>query len=337
MSFGAKHYVPVLKTKQGERWALSNLDTARRQFITPLIEIHAHETLPPTAQAAAICEALAAEWGTDAQLFLDTRWLHPEGGDPALIAGALASAREQSLAAIPVATVQYGQNSREQLSADLEEDSLGCMIRIRPVDLQEPDAILGLAASLGLELADADLLLDYRSAAPNLNFDINRIPDLLSWRTVTVASGSFPRSLGNHPLDEWFTLPRIEWQSWIQAFTTGGLKRMPSYGDYTTRDTGAPASGGKPSVNIRYTRDEDWLCRMGGRLEDGAAPQMKQFCTLLINHQSYSGQAFSAGDAQFYDKSLPGTGTGGAGDWAKWPISHHLAYAADQIAALPAV
>jgi hypothetical protein len=231
--------------------------------------------------------------------------------------------------------VQYDQTSRDQLAAEIETDGNGCLVRIRPADLQEPDEVENLVSDLGLEAGDVHFLLDYQGAAMNLAFNIPQIPMLGDWRTLTVASGSFPRSLADYPLNDWFNLPRTEWVAWMQARTQGLIKRDPSFGDFTTRDPGAPAKGGKPSVNIRYTRDQDWLCRMGGRLEDGAAPQMKQFCSLLIAHPSYSGQTYSAGDTEYFNKSLPETGTGGTGDWAKWPISHHLTFVADQIASLP--
>jgi hypothetical protein len=336
LSFGFNHYVPILKTKQGERWSLATLSGLRRAHLTPLLEVHAHKTLGPTAHASVICESLVEEWGTNDYFFLDTRWLHAEVGDPAVIAGVLQSARDSSLLTIPVATIQYDAIAREQLAAEIEVDGRGCLIRVRPSDLQEPEAVLDLANNLGLVPADLHLLLDYRSNPMNLEFDLNRIPALDEWRTVTVASGSFPRSLADRPLNEWFTLSRAEWNAWFMNITEG-MKRRPSFADYTTRDPGAPANGGKPSVNIRYARSNDWLCRLGGRLEDGAAPQMKTFCSLLTAHESYSGQTFSEGDAEYYDKSLPDTGTGGSGDWTKWAISHHLAFVADQVASIDVV
>ena len=331
LDFDFKHYVPILKTKQGERWSLATLSGARRTHVTPLLEIHAHKTLGPTAHASMICESLVEDWGTNDYFFLDTRWLHAEVGDPAVIAGVLQSARDSSLLAIPVATIQYDATAREQLAAEIEADGHGCLIRIRPSDLQEPEAILELADSLGIAPTDTHLLLDYRSSPMNLEFDLNRMPSLNDWRTLSVASGSFPRSLADRPLNQWFTLPRIDWTSWSTGITET-IQRRPSFSDYTTRDPGAPANGGKPSVNVRYARPNDWFCRLGGKLEDGAAPQMKTFCSLLVVHESYSGLTFSEGDAEYYEKSLPDTGTGGSGDWAKWAISHHLAYVADQVA-----
>lgn len=333
LTFDANHYVPILKTKQGERWALASLLPSRRSHVTPLLEIHAHRTLSATEHAAQICESLVVDWGTSDHFFIDTRWLHPEAGDPAVISGVMESVRDSGLLAIPIATIQYDAVSREQLAGDLDIDGPECAIRIRPSDLPNSQALLELVNDLGTTTQACHLILDYRSTPMNLAFDIARVPNLAEWRTLTVASGSFPRSLSERPLNQWFVLPRLEWNAWIESLNTGNLARMPAFGDYTTRDSGAPANGGKPSVNIRYTRATDWLCRMGGRLEDGAAPQMKEFCSLLVSHTSYSGQQFSAGDAEYYDKSLPTTGTGGSGDWAKWPISHHIAFVADQIAA----
>ena len=172
-----------------------------------------------------------------------------------------------------MATIDYDATAREQLAAILEIDGLGCMIRIKPADLTAPDEIVNLVQDLGIPATDIHLLLDYRSSGMNLAFDVARIPILTSWKTFTSAAGSFPRSLLGQPMDEWFELPRLEWTTWQNAITGGKLARTPSFGDYATRDPGAPASGGKASVNLRYTRTNDWLVRLGQRLEDGLHPR----------------------------------------------------------------
>ena len=43
-AFDHKHYVPIMKTKAGEQWALSTLSSAAGQGITPLLEVHQHKT-----------------------------------------------------------------------------------------------------------------------------------------------------------------------------------------------------------------------------------------------------------------------------------------------------
>jgi len=67
-------YVPILKSKAGERWALSHLTPARKAKVRPLLEFH-----PPGAKSLgehveSICESLQAAWGVDRlDLLLDYR------------------------------------------------------------------------------------------------------------------------------------------------------------------------------------------------------------------------------------------------------------------------
>ena len=41
--FDHRHYVPILKAKAGECWALSNLKSPTRNIITPVIELVKHD------------------------------------------------------------------------------------------------------------------------------------------------------------------------------------------------------------------------------------------------------------------------------------------------------
>lgn len=62
--FDYKHYVPILKTKAGERWALSHLPPSDRDHLTPLLEIHPHESRSADIHSREICESFANIWQT---------------------------------------------------------------------------------------------------------------------------------------------------------------------------------------------------------------------------------------------------------------------------------
>jgi Beta protein len=333
LAFSDRHYIPILKTKQGERWSLATLPPDLRAVITPLLELHPHKTLDSTQHAASVCEELVGDWGVDLAFFLDTRWLHGEAGSSPIAEAAFQAARDNGLQAIPVIRPALGPQVLEVIGAIVEEDQRGVLMRVLPSDLTHPEAILGAVQSSGLAPAETHLLLDYRSQQMNLSFDLPRIPALTEWKTFSAASGSFPRSLADRPLDQWVEIQRLDWQSWLQGRQETRLRR-PSFGDYATRDPGPAAQGGKASVNLRYCLESTWLCRVGGRLEDGAAPQMRNFCALLVADARFSGRTFSAGDAEIFNKTLPDTGTGGPAEWAKWSLSHHIVFAGRQIQGL---
>jgi hypothetical protein len=331
LDFDHKHYVPILKTKAGERWAIANLSSDARRMTTPLLELHSHANLSPADHAENTCEALETVWGTDVPFFFDTIWLHGEEGNPAIIEAVFASARNHGLLTIPVVRLSYSDSSREQIRAVVDEDERGCMLRVKPQHLNHPPELTNLLDDLGLSAADVHLILDYRGSQMNLPFDIPRIPELQNWRSLTAASGSFPHSLAHLPINTWHSLPRNDWTSWENQVTGNGLARIPAFSDYTTRDFGAPPSGGQPSVNLRYTSETEWLVRVGGKVNAGASPQMKAVCQSLIERDEYSGEDYSAGDAAIHETAQQESGPGNTQQWAMWGISHHLEFASEQI------
>lgn len=330
MRFDHKHYVPILKTKAGERWALSHLAPGLRSDFTPLMELHPHDELGVGAHAADICEALEAIW-SDAPFFLDTVWFHSETGNPAVIDAVFSAARAHSLSAIPVVRLTYGRTTLQQIRAEIDEDDRGYLLRLTPDEIADTHRIDAVLGDLELPASEVHLMLDYRGRAMNLLTHVPTVPHLEDWRTFTSASGSFPRSLATLPLNAWQQLPRHDWTTWESAVAGGGLARLPAYGDYTTRDYGEPAAGGRPSVNLRYTTDNHWLVQVGGKVAAGAAPDFKRFCQQLISRPEYTGQAFSAGDQELYSRAQLGTSSGGSQSWVQWSINHHLTFVNQQI------
>jgi len=333
--FKRKHYIPILKSRQGEQWALASLKTQSRSRLTPLIELHKHKSKSVNDHANEMCEALANGWGTSRPFFLDTVYFGVEGASAASsVTTIFNAARSCGLNAIPVIGPERSQSYRSRVRQVAEQDGRGVMIRARHDDVNANIAttINAVVGDLGLSHDSIDMLLDYRSADLNLTVDIPRIPNIADWRTFTVASGSFPRSIGNYQQGTWHLQPREEWTQWLAQSGLPGIVRLPTFGDYATRDPGPPAGGGKPNVAVRYTSNNDWLVRVGGRVADGAAPQMVAICDDLVHRPEFSGPTFSAGDEAIANCATGNHGTGNVGQWTAWALSHHLEYAAHQVA-----
>jgi hypothetical protein len=331
-NFNHLHYVPILKTKAGERWALSHLSLDLAKHATPLMEFHTHKTTPISIHVAETCEALGAAWGVERPIFLDTHWLHGESGNPAVIQASFDSAREQ-VKAIPVVRMSYEESCRDELASVIEQDGRGLLLRIRVSDLNHPDRIDTILSDLSTTARDGHLMIDYRGQQMNLESDIPRVPHLEEWRTITVASGVFPRSLADYSLNEWHSFSRLDWTSWKSGIESN-LKRKPAFADYATRDPGAPAGGGLPRVSLRYARKTKWLVRQDGRVADGASPQMKQVCASLVATKEFDGPSYSAGDSAIALAALPESGPGNAGQWVMWGINHHLVLTLREIGGL---
>src|SRR4051812_40074243 len=114
VNFDHEHYVPILKTKRGERWALQRIKNELAPDITPLLEIHPPGKNSTESHIEATLEALTSTWGTERPFFLDTLWLHEQNGNPAIIETVFDIAREKQLQCIPVTRLSYGETTLEQ-------------------------------------------------------------------------------------------------------------------------------------------------------------------------------------------------------------------------------
>jgi len=323
-------YVPVLKSKAGERWALSHLHGPAKSKIRPLVEFHPHDTKALGDHVEGICDGFQAAWGVNRWFYVDTIWLHGNSGSPAVIGEVYEAAASADLQTVPVVRTSYDDASLQQLQNIISEGKRGCMLRITPETLSTPTLIDAVVEALGVSRADVDLLLDYRQHPMSLTTDVVRIPHVSDWRLFIATSGVFPKSLTFLPLHQWHPLPRHDWQSW-QSGIAGAIRRKPIYSDYTMRPPGPPADFGEPSVNLRYTLDDHWLVQMGGKHKDGAAPEMHVMCSQLVANSDYSGEDFSAGDEEIDRVTDETEGPGGPTQWLQWCVSHHMEFVVGQL------
>jgi Beta protein len=324
------HYVPILKTKAGECWAVGNLSPTVSQLLTPLFEIHPHKDKDSVSHAEGMCETISSVWGTSSEFFLDTVWLHPGNGDPSLIATAFEYARGEGLQAIPVVRATYDQAALDVITDINAEDERGYVLRL-PSDLAAShEAIHAVTRYLDIPLEKVDLLLDYRHHPMDLVADVPKLPNLGEWRRFIAASAAFPRSTASLPLNTWHHLPRHDWATWQKV---GKVKRRPMFSDYVIRDPGPPATGGEPSANLKYTRAESWYVRIGRKLKQGYASDMYEICKSLVESGQFDGPTYSRGDAIINDlaEGRGAPGPGGAQQWLQWAMNHHLTFAAQQV------
>lgn len=324
-------YVPILKSKAGERWALSHLTPERKEKLRPLFELHPPKAKSLGEHVESICESLQTAWGVDRRFYVDTIWLNGNAGSPAIIAGVFEATEDSDLQAIPVVRPTYDDSSLEQLRAIISENERGCLLRITPQTLNTPAVIDSVLEALEVSPDEVDLLLDYRQHAMLLPTHIPLIPHLADWRRLVAASGVFPMSLASLPLHQWHELPRHDWASWQNGIASP-LGRKPTFSDYTMRPPGAPAEFGEPSVNLRYTLDDHWRVQMGGKHKQGAAPEIHDMCSQLRDSAEYSGADFSSGDEQIDRIADAVDETGGPTQWLQWCVSHHIEFVVEQLA-----
>lgn len=358
--FGAKHYVPILKGKEGEFSALRDLAELARQYLTPLIEIppvpHGigldDPGLSVEAHLTKATHKLAVAWGPYAHLFVDLGGL---GDADSLGSGAhplshvFCLLRDCRIQAIPVAPLFASPALHRAIAETATRDRRGACLRLRPADILCGDfdsALDAFREDAGLRWRNVDLIVDLGAigaeeaseTATVAEHLIELIPSVNSWRSLTVAASAFPPDLSGLTRDEISAIPRAEWAAWRRV--TGKrhrLPRLPAFADYAIAHPAVPTLNPRTmrlSANIRYTVPGHWLVARGRDVKQHGWGQTRELCKALVGRPEYVGASFSKGD-QYIEECAFGTrGPGNATVWRAVGTSHHLTLVTREVAKL---
>jgi len=272
--FGPQHYVPILRWKRAERFAVEKLPDCYRARVTPLLEPTPWLFEPPSRANKSgqrrnaeevivqISRDILKHWGNN-PLFCDF-WHVSKVPDIHGRIHPLVFLAEQShnlrLNIIPVTGILRPERYQEAVSHIVRENPKGVCIRVHPGDIRRPTfqgQLQDLLARLKLSETDVDLLLDCQDlngVAPDLVVLVSAIPRVKTWRTLTVSCGAFPKDLsGLKPGIR--RIQRLDWISYKKmASDSGKLARIPSYSDYTIQHAQfeEPREGCNFSASIRY-------------------------------------------------------------------------------------
>jgi hypothetical protein len=346
VKFDHRHYVPILKAKAGEFWALSHLKEPTKSLLTPVLELAPHDKKKTNFEADLMKKVTALGESWKSQFFFDVQHIAPKNGLPeaGTISAAFKRIRGLGMSGIPVTKLGYSPKFQDAIRAIVSQDNVGLMVRLGVGDLAIREklttALTNLCTFLGVPENEVDLMIDYGFKHPDEYEDLivlqelhfSKIPKLKSWRTLTLASASFPESINDLPHAEWVPLERTEWKSWERLTFAGKTARKPSYGDYAIRHPKPPGFG-TPKPNLRYTLENSYLCRR----DEAKHAAMKDICRSLIKRSEYTGAPFSAGDAAISATAANqgSGGTGGGQQWTQWCSNHHVEFVATQIQNLP--
>lgn len=358
--FDHRHYVPMLRARQGEFGALSEIGVPSKSKMTPLFDIPAaqwdfdkdapskpiHEYLPTFP------EKIRKSWGLGF-CFVDLLDLEgelmPDGSHPVSLF--FKQAADEDMSAIPVVGLQRSQPYLIAVREVVRRDGRGVCVRIDNNDLENPgslsNGLVDLLTFLGLKREQCDLIFDLKTitleARGPIVFAMNTIlgllPGIEGWRTLTLAGSSFPDSMMAVPSHTFHQLPRVEWEIWSSITSRGGIPRLPTYGDYCVA---SPSTTGevidprvmRMSANLRYTLDTTWLLLKGRNVREHGYEQFQDLCRRLVDTDFFRGKDFSWGDNYIYEAANKLAGPGNASTWRKVGTSHHLALVKHQIASL---
>ncbi len=354
--FDNTQYVPVIRWKRGERWALANLHPEVRSRVTPLIEF-----IPQNFEEKKIdkCNGLSGRMNVIASEIKDSWGCSPcfldfdhvedvisgmsKSHPLELIGNAM---RFFALKSIPVTGVS--RTARQQRAADKVAAALGNGIGIRVTArevLQESrsNEIRALLGALGRKPQDAHLIVDLQALdgpAPLPAAIVGAIPQVADWATLTVVAGAFPSDLTQYEKNTQQEEPRADWLWWRNAVSNGmSLVRTPTFGDYTVQYGRyvEPPSFCNPSASIRYTADSYWVIMRGEGIMNDDGPGRDGYvgnAMLLLERAEFCGPDFSAGDGYIHSMGRQGTKVGSPETWIRAAINHHITFTVRQIASL---
>jgi hypothetical protein len=353
-NFEPQHYIPILRWKEAERGALSQLDVDDLAHLTPLIEIvpenfvQNNKRLPDDVAMYWVGGQLMQCWG-EYPIYIDLlnlpRALVPQSGNCLVqlanytgFFGSLlipvTGLRRESLYNIAVRDVAKMMNQGACLRLTFED--------LHSVTLDR--SIADLVSLLDLNHKEMDLLIDCKaidSCLPTFEYISQLIPDIDEWRNFVIAGGAFPKDLSRYRKNERHSIQRREWISWRdQANTLSSGTRLPNFSDYTIQH--AQYSARRPgrmhySASIRYTIEDNWVLMRGENVFRKGGPGFKQYpdlAIMLCDLSQYCGEGYSSGDRYIKEISLQTAETGAATQWLQAGINHHITFVIRQLTAL---
>lgn len=339
MTFGAHHYVPILKVKQGEKAALSRVASARVPRITPLLEIVERKEKGIDKHIETAFKGLSGAVSAYPRCFIDTREIAPDG--PAAAHAVFSRAKAAGLVFTPVT----GISRTVDVVPALDHKDHGIALRLTRAEFeagQLPSAIPAFLGAHNLSPSDVDLVVDLGAvedmivdgiAALTSGF-LADVPHHQDWRTFTVSASAFPISMGVVNRHSQELVERSDWLAWRDHLhaSRDSLVRLPAYSDYGIQHPlgveGFDFRFMQVSAAIRYTKPEHWLLVKGESTRSVLpSEQFPQLATRLVyGHlkQHFAGATHCLGCRAIKAAADGADGYGSAGAWRRLGTIHHL-------------
>jgi len=340
MTFGAKHYVPILKVKQGEKAALSQVASAHVHRITPLLEIverKAGKTMEAHIETA--FKGLRGSVSSYPRCFIDTREISADG--PNAAHAVFSRAKTAGILFAPVT----GVTRNADVGPALEHRDHGLALRLTRAEFESGQlrsAVETFLHTHGLSPAEVDLIVDLGAVeemivdgvAALTNAFLADVPNQQDWRTFTVSACTFPISMGGVERHSHDLVERSDWLAWRDHLhgNRHALTRLPTYSDYAIQHP-LGVEGFDPrimqvSATIRYTTAEHWLLVKGESTRSTLpSSQFPLLATRLVYghlQHYFAGAAHCVGCQQIKAAADGASGYGSAAAWRKLGTVHHL-------------
>ena len=356
-------YTPVLKLRAGQQDALKSLSNQTKARVLPLMEV----VLPKPKKKDDDRQKLLAKFNQTEIPKLQKTILDIWGERPAIIDFRRIGSAESEIRGLEAA---FGEAYQQELyprqpnlivainpnDPDSHLEAIGKIITKNSnatkacIRINSPpnynrvslnQKIKSALSKLGLNMRQVYVLLDLEGdtgvEAYKYAIDLGHsLSNVASCQGLIVASGEFPNTLSSFKPYEVSKMPRRGWLNWVNHGSDRAI-----FSDYTIRPPGDDytAQFGKPSTNLRYTTENDYIIVRGKVNEDEKFPYLAR---ALEMEQQFYGPDFSSGDLNMarriadlkqYQARLTNE-TPKPGNHRQWiadTINHHITLAASQI------
>jgi len=357
--FSHKHYVPILKSKEGEFKALYELKTSTKKAITPLFEIidipwnyeEEEESKTIEVHLNKIAEKVSVNWGQSYIYFVDGLLIDENRKMSDAVTHYFDYffnlLRHSNSNGIPVTGLNRHIDYKNAIRKIASIDKRGLCIRLEISDLSN----VNLNSDIDKELQfykvspqETDLIIDLdviQQMPLNIlsltiqNF-INTLTYINDWRTLTLSSSSFPIDLSSISGNTIDVIDRHDWELW-NVILGLKVKRLPSYSDYGIAHPETIEIDPRflvMSASIRYTCPKYWLILRGRSVKKYSFSQYYVLCHALTGRPEYSGNQFSWGDQYIENVANRTDGPGNATTWRKVANNHHFEMVIHQLSNL---
>ena len=332
-------YVPVLKTKQNEFLALSELDEKIKNKIKPLFILTQDKC---RERATSLANNLNNKW-TFREVFIDICQVNNfninQLDHVTYIFSDLANHN------IPFTPVIHLDNPNQTaINYTIQNRiSSAILVRIRNFSHSTPNNLKQLIGSLSNV---TDVILDFGSdietSRQNHSFNISTyISHISSYISpninIIITGSSVPSEL---PRDNYMPFgiePRTEWLGFYDYYISAPQNNPIIFGDYsiTHPDEAEPMTFVNPNAKIRYTISDSYLFAVGYQVHSHSSGfgQYHAMAGYIVNSPYFMGESYSWGDKYLYDCSTQMCGPGNMGSWVRVGHNHHITFVTRQISA----
>lgn len=342
MQLGPYDYVPILKSKPGEKAALQAIPATAQKYVAPLIEIVELPKSPERTVAKhldIVFKQLAESLRPYPRSFIDTRELAEYG--PNVANQVFERARSEGIVSIPVT----GVSRIADVKSALKNRENGLALRATRRELEDGHLDKKLEEFVSIHKVDVgstDLILDLGSVGDMISEGvaalarhfIHIIPMVESWRSLVLSSCAFPESMGLVERDSHRLVAREDWIAWRNYLyeDQGKLPRLPTYSDCAIQHPkgveGFDPKIMRVSAAIRYLSGDHWLLIKGQSTKTQLpSVQFPQLAAQLVSgslNPHYAGPSHCAGCESIRLAADKQPKHGAPLTWRRIGTTHHI-------------